>query len=305
MKTIPVAVIGYGYLGKWHAQKVDQCQGAKLVAIVEPGAAAQAEAKRNHPQVKVVASINEVMTEVEAVIVVTPTSTHFEVVKDLISKKKHIFCEKPLCATWEEAKSIVKLAQANPDLKIQVGHSERFHPLMDILKEKVSSLSTPFSLEFIRVTSPKGRALDVHVTDDIMIHDIDLLLHVLGQKPISQFPVGFKLHSTKLDFVDVTVLLQGGSKARLKSCREEVEEMRMIHLYGQTGHFKFDLMNYEWTALENGSPLTQKVAKRDHLLEEQKSFYQAIINNSVVCVTPQEATSNIEFLNQVHTNLGL
>jgi len=306
MNPLKVVVMGYGHLGKWHAQKVSMCTEATLYAIVEPVESNKLVAQSTYPDTKVVSHIGEVIRECDVVFIVTPTSTHYSVLKEVLKFEKHIFCEKPLCALEAEAKEIVELAKLKPSIKIQVGHSERFHPLVAILKNLMDqSKDNTYCLEFIRVTSPKGRALDVHVTDDIMIHDVDLLLHVFKKSILSSYPIGFKMHSTNLDFVDVTLELQDGGKARLKSCREEVEEMRVIHFYHKMGHYKFDLMNYTWSSVDAGNIKLHSVQKRDHLLEEHKTFYSAIINNQTVAVSATEALENISFLSKIHQTLGI
>ena len=307
MKPLQVVIMGHGYLGKWHAQKVALCKEAELYAIVEPNELGQESARLAHPKCKVVANLSEVVEFADALFIVTPTSTHYDVLKEILPYKKHIFCEKPICATEAEAIEIIELISKQPEQKIQVGHSERFHPLVSILKDLIQqNQGRPYSLEFIRVTSPKGRALDVHVTDDIMIHDIDLLLHVLGKNVLSMFPIGFQMHSKNLDFVDVTLLLEDGGKARMKSCREEVEEMRIIHFYTQSGHYKFDLMNYVWSSMTSKEGLKEfRVEKKDHLLEEHRAFYDAILAKKEVVVSAQEALQNITFLKKIHQILGV
>ncbi|MFL5811890.1 MAG: Gfo/Idh/MocA family protein, partial [Flavisolibacter sp.] len=105
MKKVRVAVLGYGHLGKWHCQKVAaHADVAEFVAIVEKFPAGQEAARANHPGVKVVSDIKEVINEIDAAFVVTPTSTHFELVSYLLQNNKHVFCEKPVCSNDEEAK---------------------------------------------------------------------------------------------------------------------------------------------------------------------------------------------------------
>ena len=109
MSKIKVAVLGYGHLGKWHCQKADGLEQSELVAIVEPFEANAKVAKENHPNAKVVSDIKDVMDEVDAAVIVTPTSTHFELTKYLLENNKHVFCEKPLCSTFEEVQNDIKI----------------------------------------------------------------------------------------------------------------------------------------------------------------------------------------------------
>ena len=112
MNKVRVAVIGYGHLGKWHCQKVDaHSELADFVAIIEKFPAGQEVARAAHPKAKVVSDIKEVINEIDAAFVVSPTSTHFELVKYLLEHNKHVFCEKPLCSNDKEALELKKIAQ--------------------------------------------------------------------------------------------------------------------------------------------------------------------------------------------------
>src|SRR4051812_24585098 len=107
MNKVRVAVLGYGHLGKWHCQKVDAHKDvAEFVAIVEKFPAGQEAARANHPGVKVVSDIKEVIDQIDAAFIVTPTSTHFELVKYLLDNNKHVFCEKPVCSNDDEANKL-------------------------------------------------------------------------------------------------------------------------------------------------------------------------------------------------------
>src|SRR5690606_27312243 len=115
--------------------------------------------------------------------IVTPTSTHFELCDYLVKQGKHVFCEKPLCAFYDE---VLKLETVlKEDKVLQVGHSERCHKAWEVLKEEFSEISAPWALKINRVAAFKGRATDVDVVQDLMIHDIDLLLFLMKKKPIS------------------------------------------------------------------------------------------------------------------------
>jgi len=184
MKKVKIAVIGYGHLGKWHCQKVEaHSDVAEFVAIVEKFPAGQEAARVNHPNVKVVNDIKEVITEIDAAFIVTPTSTHFELVQYLLENKKHVFCEKPVCSNDSEGCKLQQLGHGK-DLVIQVGHSERFHEAWDKLKDKFSRLTPPYTIRINRFAPFKGRAVDVDVVEDLAIHDLDLILKRFKEKPV-------------------------------------------------------------------------------------------------------------------------
>ncbi|RPJ74347.1 MAG: gfo/Idh/MocA family oxidoreductase, partial [Alphaproteobacteria bacterium] len=127
MNKIRVAVIGYGHLGKWHAQKAEAFpELTELKYIVEKFPAGIEAAKAAHPKVTVVDDISKIINDIDAAFVVTPTSFHFELVEYLLKNKKHVFCEKPITETTSEALKLKELLKGT-DLILQVGHSERFH----------------------------------------------------------------------------------------------------------------------------------------------------------------------------------
>ena len=178
MKKVRVAVLGYGHLGKWHCQKVEAYKDvAEFVAIVEKFPAGQEAAKASHPGVKVVSDIKDIINEIDAAFVVTPTSTHFELVKYLLENNKNVFCEKPLCSNDQEAHALAKLAEGK-DIVLQVGHSERFHEAWLKLRSRFQKLPTPFTVRINRSAPFKGRATDVDVVQDLAIHDLDLVLYL-------------------------------------------------------------------------------------------------------------------------------
>ena len=145
MSKVNVAVIGYGHLGKWHTQKAAGLENSNLVAIVEPFNKEAAQA--DYPDVKIVDRINDVIDEIDAAIIVTPTSTHFELTKTLLENNKHVFCEKPLCSTHEQTKELEKYLG---DRVLQVGHSERCHQAWEKLKDKFKSISGKKTIKITR-----------------------------------------------------------------------------------------------------------------------------------------------------------
>ena len=286
MKKVRVAVLGYGHLGKWHCQKVQaHPEQAEFIAIVEKFPAGQEAAKANHPGVKVVADIKDVINEIDAAFVITPTSTHFELVKYLLENNKHVFCEKPLCSNDEEAKAIQKLAE-DKNVVLQVGHSERFHEAWEKLHEKFQNLKAPFTVRINRAAPFKGRATDVDVVQDLAIHDLDLVLHLFKSKPLSVEAHGFKIRTTKWDHANISLELEGGSKAYITVGRNHVREMRDLEVISSDGMIMVDLFTNKIleatsTQYTDGSFVKEEsYSKRDHLLLEHKYFYDSILSGT-------------------------
>ena len=129
---VRVAIIGFGYLGKWHTEKALSHPLADLVGIVDPSFEAREKAKKSYPDISVFETIEELSHLIDAAFVITPTSTHFDILQKLIEKGIHIFCEKPLTSSYKSSLEIKKIANAS-SLLIQVGHSERFHKIWDVI----------------------------------------------------------------------------------------------------------------------------------------------------------------------------
>lgn len=285
MTKVRVAVLGYGHLGKWHCQKVEAHKdSADFVAIVEKFPAAQDEAKKNHPNVKVVSDIKEIINEIDAAFIVTPTSTHFELVKYLLENNKHVFCEKPLCSNDSEADALARIAEGKKVI-LQVGHSERFHEAWQQLRSRFQKLPTPFTVRINRSAPFKGRATDVDVVQDLAIHDLDLVLHLFKQKPLQVSAQGLKIRTNKWDHANIHLTLEDKCEVYIVVGRNSVKEMRDLEVISKDGMITVDLFTnkiYEATSsqFEDGSFVKEEsYNKRDHLLLEHQSFYHSILHS--------------------------
>ncbi len=306
---IRVAVLGYGHLGKWHCQKVDDLPASELVVIIEKDEENRKIAKKKHPHANVVAEVEEVLADFDAAIIVTPTSSHFALAQILLNNGKHVFCEKPLCERDYQALKLQQLVESK-GVKLQVGHSERFHEAWEIVKKDNSFFSSPFCVQMNRVAPFKGRATDVDVVQDLMIHDIDLLLYLFDESPRSLIAVGNKICTDKWDFACVTFKFASGSKAVLTVSRNHYKEQRDLTLTNSEGCLGVDLMNnqihYARKSHLGGSKnevVVKDYQKRDHLLLEQEAFYKAIENNSIPVVTGTDGANAIKLLNKVLESL--
>lgn len=301
---VRTAVVGYGFLGRWHAQKAAQLPSCDLRAIIEKFPAAQEAAKAAHPQVPVIGDVREVMPEIEAGVVVTPTSFHYEVAKELLEHGKHVFCEKPLCSTAAQSHELAALAKSKK-LVLQVGHSERCHEAWEKLRPKFLELKGPMTIRLDRYAAFKGRATDVDVVQDLMIHDIDLMLWLFGRRVLEVRAWGHKIRTKVWDHVTAQFTLEGGAQATLTMGRNHVHEVRALEVFHDSGLTRVDLFaNKIQTA-----PSTDVAAgvftheetygKRDHLLIEQEAFYASIRTGAPVMVTAEEGCRAVELIEDV------
>ncbi|MCM2350353.1 MAG: Gfo/Idh/MocA family oxidoreductase [Bacteriovoracaceae bacterium] len=300
MKKVRVAVLGYGHLGKWHCQKVDAHKEiAEFVAIVEKFPAGQEAAKANHPNVRIVSDIKEVINDIDAAFVVTPTSTHFELVKYLLENNKHVFCEKPVCSNDDEAGKLAEIAKGK-NVVLQVGHSERFHEAWDKLRERMQKLTPPFTVRINRVAPFKGRATDVDVVQDLAIHDLDLMLYLFKQKPLEVTARGQRIRTNKWDHANIYLSLEDKCDAHIVVGRNSVKEMRDLEVISREGMLTIDLFTNKIydatnTTFDDGSFVKEEVySKRDHLLLEHGHFYKSVLESKPAIIGLKDG------LNAVH-----
>lgn len=304
MGKIKVAVIGYGHLGKWHAQKAQSFpELAELKFIVEKFPASQAAAKLAHPGVTVVDDISKCIDDIDAAIVVTPTSFHFDIVEYLLKNKKHIFCEKPITETTEQALKLqAELKKAK--VVLQVGHSERFHQAWERKEKYQQFFEAPAHITLRRVAPFKGRATDVDVVQDLMIHDLDLLVYLFGETPVSVEAMGFKMRTNRYDYVTANFKFKSGHRATITVGRNQTKEVRELEISNKAGTLLVDLMRNEISEALGSVVGPEFVSldqyeKRDHLMLEHEHFYQSIAGNKAPIVTLEDGLLAVRLIDAV------
>ena len=307
MDKVRVAVIGFGHLGKWHAQKTAVLESAELVAIVDPFERSLLAAKEQYPNVRCVNDISDVIMDIDAAIVVTPTSTHYELTKYLLKNKKHVFCEKPLCTNFSEVQNLKEYV--SDDLVLQVGHSERCHEVWELISDELNRHEEHKSIALDRVAAFKGRATDVDVVQDLMIHDVDLLLYLFKQKPISVKAFGHKIRTQKWDHVTAVFTYEDGSHARVTASRNHAHEKRSFEIVSSKGAAHVDLFQNNYHIATDGQfddgqfVKSTPYTKRDHLLLEQKAFYNSILNQTTPMVTYDDGATVVYVLDKIIQSL--
>jgi predicted dehydrogenase len=301
---IKIAVIGYGHLGKWHAQKAEAFpELAELKYIIEKFPAAIEAARIAHPNVQVVDDISKAIHDIDAAFIVTPTSFHFELVEFLLKNNKHVFCEKPLTETTAQA---LKLKEwlVGRDLVLQVGHSERFHQAWERKENYKQFFNSPAHITLKRVAPFKGRATDVDVVQDLMIHDLDLLVYLFGETPISVESVGFKMRTNRYDYVSSNFKFKSGHKATITVGRNQTKEVRELEISNKSGTLLVDLMRNEIQEALGSDPGPEfvsldKYEKRDHLLLEHKHFYESISQHKKPIVSLEDGLLAVRLIDKV------
>jgi predicted dehydrogenase len=302
---ISVALLGYGFLGKWHAQKVESSIHAYLAIIVEPDQSKHRELQERHPKTQIYTQLDDCLDKFEAALVVTPTSFHFDLCLNLLKHHKHVFCEKPVTETLDQSLELIKNHQ--PALVFQVGHSERCHQIFERQELLAWFQDADSILEISRQSPFKGRATDVDVVQDLMIHDLDLLLWLIPERPKSVRAYGYKVRTKKWDQVVAHFFYESGRLVTVKAGRCAATESRFIECTNTQGQLFLNLLNNEYISADgNRDELTKEsYPKRDHLMMEQESFYQAIKNKTQPMVTLNDGMKAVSLIEAVLKSLEL
>tara|TARA_R110002072_G_scaffold534_6_gene3828 strand:+ start:8198 stop:9154 length:957 start_codon:yes stop_codon:yes gene_type:complete len=305
MSKVKVGLIGHGHLGKWHAQKIEVHDETEFSSIIEINETQWAEIKNLYPNVQIFKTVEESFEYCDAYIVSSPTAFHYEIVIKLLKAKKHVFCEKPLVSTLDQAKEVNQLAKENKAI-LQVGHSERCHQIWERLGEFKDFLNQPSLINIERVAPFKGRATDVDVVQDLMIHDIDLLLYIFKKEPIALEAFGEKIRTKYWDYVKSIWYFDDGMKATITVGRNNISEVRNLEVISKNGMIQFDLMNREVKIADKNKESVEIIAKyeaRDHLAIEQNYFYQSILKDRPVFVNGDDGVKSILYIEKVLESL--
>jgi predicted dehydrogenase len=310
---IRVALMGHGHLGKWHLDKLKANSQVEVVGVVDPSEQSCWEVNERHPDTPCFGEIATIIDRIDAVIIATPTSTHYAIIRALMERGIHIFCEKPLVTRREEADSL--LAFANTLTKegqklpvIQVGHSERMHFIWEQRKELSQFFNQPGLVRIDRLAPFKGRACDVDVVADLMIHDLDLLLYLFDEHPLSLKSYGFRSISEHWDSVTTTLNFLSGRVATLTVGRNYTVERREFEIINSAGTLQIDLYQRKVRYSDNSRKGPEVIKEfeypaRDHLKLEQDLFFQAIQNKTPSAVTLSQGVSAVRLTESVRQSL--
>ncbi len=303
-QKVKVAVIGCGHLGKWHVDKAYHHDNCELIAVVDPHFHSQAMVKEKYPEVEVFHTLEECIDNIDAAIIATPTSFHFAICEQLLAAGKHIFCEKPMTQTGAEAQSLLKKALEN-NLVFQVGHSERCHNIWSQKKDWSTYLEKDCLVQIRRIAAFKGRATDVGVVRDLMIHDVDILLQLFGEVPLKVEAKGLKVMTSAWDHVEACLEFSHNRRAFITASRSHAYEKRDVEICSKAGTIAIDLMNTSfYQSDKTGKVISGQYEKRDHLLVEQDEFYRCILTGEKPQVDAQVGTEVVLILDQILKALG-
>lgn len=234
---LKIGVLGVGHLGKIHVKCIQQTDCFELVGFYDPNDEHAAQVVENQG-IKRFENIDELLREVDVVDIVTPTITHFELAHQAIQQGKHVFIEKPLTNTLEEAETLLEACKKN-DVKVQVGHVERFNPALLALEE--TSLN-PMFIEAHRLAIFNPRGTDVSVILDLMIHDLDIVLSLVKSEVKNVHANGVSVVSDSPDIANVRLEFENGCVANLTASRISMKQMRKVRLFQPDAYISLDFL---------------------------------------------------------------
>jgi predicted dehydrogenase len=241
---LKVAVIGTGSLGKEHAriyaEIARQSAGAVALAGVHDVNASSARTVADKCGTRVFESLDAAAAEADAFSIVTPTHTHFEVARRLLSAGKHLLIEKPMTETSAQAAELVDLAHRNR-LILQVGHVERFNPAFKYMEEVATE---PRFIEAHRLSPYPARSIDIGVVLDLMIHDLDVVLAFVKSPVVSVDAVGIPVLSSSEDIANARIRFANGCVANLTASRVSAERMRKIRVFSGGPNTSYVSLDY-------------------------------------------------------------
>jgi predicted dehydrogenase len=282
MTRLRCAVVGAGYLGRFHAQKYAGLADCELVGFVDPSPETRArlQAELGVPGF---AHHRELLGRVEAVSVATPTAHHHAVARDFLAAGTHVLVEKPITETADQARELIALA-AGRGLVLQVGHLERFNP---VIRAVAGELTTPRFIESNRLAPFKPRGTDVSVVLDLMIHDIDLIEHIVRSPITSIDAIGAPVFTDEIDIANARIRFANGCVADVTASRISLKAERKLRVFQADAYLSIDLQQKLLTivrkpgAIEEGMPPKVDLQERsfeqgDALQDEIRSFVDSI-----------------------------
>ncbi len=237
MEKLSVGVIGVGHLGKLHTKMFKQIENCALVGVFDANPE-QAKSVAAEFGVSAFNSIDDLLLKVNAVSIATTTSAHFEVAKKCLEKNIHVFVEKPITATIEEAEKLVEISK-NKNLKLQVGHIERFNPGLISLD---SYISEPRFIQTDRLSQFNPRGTDVAVVLDLMIHDIDIILSLIKSNVKQIDANGVAVVSDHIDIANARIQFENGAVANVTASRISQKKMRKMRIFQKDHYISLDFV---------------------------------------------------------------
>jgi len=293
VKVPRVGVVGVGHIGKNHARLYSELAGAQFTAIYDTDRAVAAQRAAEFG-VKTAASLEEFAEQIDAASIATPTNTHFEIGRELLAQGKHLLVEKPIADNTAHASELAELA-ASRGLVLQVGHVERFNPVLGALEKR---LTNPRFIEAHRLSPYPNRSTDIGVVLDLMIHDLEIILHLVRSPVQTMDAVGVPVLSRGEDIANARIRFENGCVANITSSRISPEQMRKIRVFQEDVYLSLDYQNqtgemYRRTA-EGLTKEEVEIEREEPLKRELAAFLECAATGRAPRVSGFQAAAALE-----------
>jgi len=320
MEKIRAGLFGLGHLGKSHLRILKEIsnerEGIELVGIFDTDTEKN-EAMSKENDMVINNSAEDLIKKINTAVIVTPTSTHYELAGKCISNNINTFIEKPVADTTEQAKELLELSK-NKNIKIQIGHIERFNPA--ILSLDNYSIE-PMFIETHRLSQFNPRGTDVSVIQDLMIHDIDIILNLVKSKVERIDANGVAIITDKIDIANARIKFENGCVANITASRISQNKMRKMRLFQKSAYISIDFLQNTSEVFrmgdggaDNSVALTEfvqgdkkvkifyerpQVAEVNSLKYELNKFFDSIENDTEPLVTLEDGLQALEVANEI------
>jgi predicted dehydrogenase len=320
-KELRVGLTGCGHLGKIHCRLIKDISqsriGIKFSGIYDIDKTVSEQVSKEL-SLNVFRSEDDLLENIDTLVIVTPTSTHFDIAKSAVERGINLFIEKPVTSTIEEARKLTELSKLRP-VKIQVGHVERFNPALTSLSKYVLN---PMFIESHRLAQFNPRGTDVSVIQDLMIHDIDIILNLVNS-PIKKIDAnGVAVISDEIDIANARLTFDNGCTANITSSRISLKKMRKMRIFQNNAYISIDFLKNRSeifrladisAAVNDGTaypvsetkkiileqPVHDTAENPNPIKAELESFFNSIIDDKPVKVSLEDARRAVEIADEI------
>jgi predicted dehydrogenase len=290
---VRIGVVGTGYLGRLHARILTEMPEADVIGFVEPDDAIAADIAETL-KLKRFNSVAALAREIDCAVVATPTTTHFDVARELLEAGCDVMVEKPIAPTVDDARRLIDIANSNNRI-LQVGHVERYNPAITAV---APILKNVLYVEAERLGVFVGRSLDIDVLLDLMIHDLNLVLSFLGQRVVDVRAVGVAVMTEKVDITNVRIEFENGAVANLTASRVSQDRVRKIRFFSREAYISVDTKEQEVKGYRLAGktvlPIDVTVTKQEPLRAELEAFVECVRTRTRPLVSGEDGLAAVE-----------
>ena len=272
-KKVNIGIIGLGYLGPHHYEKFNKNSLCNVKWAVDKDIERHRVIHEKYVQKGT--NYKKILDDVDAVSIITPTKSHYQISKFFLSNKKHVLLEKPMTENVSQATELIKIAKKNK-VVLQIGHLERFNPVMKKLDKDVKS---PIFIEGHRLSEFNPRSTDINVIFDLMIHDIDIISSIVKSKIKKISAFGRKIITNSIDIANARLEFNNGCIANLTASRISQKNERKIRIFGKNKYWSVDFMNHTINKYSKILKNKKFFFKNEKFSFSKKDSLQTEINN--------------------------